>query len=116
MNLSNLDSSSSSVGFWNEFYTDAVVISPDDIKGFNPENILPKSDEIQHSILDWLNPTQYVGDGSEYQTHLSSHLPGTGKWVFDSNVYQQWHDSDQYGILWIRGKLSFVIPQWIHLD
>ena len=111
-----MESSSSSAGFENEFDTDTVVISPDDVNDFNPENILPKSDDIQASIHNWLNPTQCDGDGSEYQAHLSSHLPGTGKWVFDSKIYQQWHDSDELGILWIRGKMSFGIPRWIHLD
>lgn len=89
----------------NEFDADAVVIDHLDISDFNPENILPESDESQSSIRHWLKPTIYEGDGSEYEAHLSSHLPGTGTWVFDSPTYRQWHDDNECGLLWIRGMI-----------
>ena len=103
--FSGFESLSASAIFWNEFDAETLLIGPDDVSDFNPENLLPKSDQIQASIFNWLSPTQYDGDGSDYQAHLSSRLLGTGDWVFDSNVYRQWHDSDEHGILWIRGTI-----------
>ena len=103
MESSGFESVSASSAFWDALDADTVVISPSDVRDFNPENLLPKSDRDQASIINWLNPTPYDGDGSDYQAHLSSHLPGTGNWIFDSDIYRQWHDSKEDGILWIRG-------------
>jgi hypothetical protein len=94
------------VDFWGEFDQDAVVIDRDDVSDFNAENILPLSEDAMAKIRKWLQPTKYDGDGSEYQAHLSSHLPGTGDWVFGSKIYQQWHNSEEHRILWVRGGYS----------
>jgi hypothetical protein len=93
------------VDFWDELDTDAVVIGHDDVRDFNPENILPKSNNVLASVRKWISPTEYDGDRSEYRAHLSSHHPGTGGWVFDSDPYRQWHGGQEHGILWVRGKI-----------
>ncbi|KAF5685452.1 ankyrin repeat-containing protein [Fusarium denticulatum] len=48
-------------------------------------------------------PTKHKEDGSELKKHSSSHLEGTSRWLLDSPIFQQWHDSRNDGILWIRG-------------
>ncbi|KAF2448129.1 ankyrin [Karstenula rhodostoma CBS 690.94] len=76
---------------------DVVVLDPKDI------DFPPQSEAIIARIRSWLNPTQYADYGSEYQKHLSSHLKGTGQWAIDSPIFQEWRDSHDQGILWIRG-------------
>jgi len=88
---------------WDE---DTVMIEREDIKDFNEDNILPLSPNTISQIKTWLNPTEYDDKGSEYQKHLSSHLAGTGQWVFESVVYRQWHESQKDSVLWIRGMAS----------
>jgi len=76
---------------------DVVMIDAQDV------DILPQSTAVIASIRSWLNPTQYTDDGSEYQKHRSSHLQGTGQWAIDSPIFQEWRESHDQGILWIRG-------------
>ncbi|KAF3203037.1 hypothetical protein TWF192_003320 [Orbilia oligospora] len=54
-------------------------------------------------IREWLEPTAYEDPGSDYKRHSASHLPGTGEWLFRSDVYKNWHSSGDDGLLWIRG-------------
>ncbi|RDL35394.1 uncharacterized protein BP5553_07325 [Venustampulla echinocandica] len=82
---------------------DVVVIGSEDVRDFNPDNILPLPGDSICKIRSWLNPTEFDCEGSEYRKHLYSHLAGTGRWVFSSSIYQQWHGSQKDGILWIRG-------------
>lgn len=103
------------VEFWSEFDDDAIVIAREDVGDFNAENILPQDNNTLQHILTWLNPTNYDDDGSEYQKHISSHLPGTGDWVFESEVYQQWHDSNEHGILWVRGMYYPTLDSFVLL-
>ena len=83
--------------------TEAVVIGREDVSDFNPGNVLPLPLDTLSQIRAWLSPTEYDNEGSEYHKHLSLHLVGTGKWIFSSPVYQQWHVSHDNGILWIQG-------------
>lgn len=83
---------------------DAVVVGRFDISDYNPGNILPEPAEVLNDITAWLKPTEYDSDGSEYQKHCSSHLSGTGAWVFSTPAYQRWHDGPDLGILWVRGE------------
>ncbi|KAH8894183.1 ankyrin [Thozetella sp. PMI_491] len=82
---------------------EAVVIRRADVSDFNPNNILPESEDVLIEIASWLRPTAFDGDGSEYRKHLSFHLAGTGDWVFSTPVYQQWQEGKDPGILWVRG-------------
>lgn len=51
----------------------------------------------------WLQPTEYTADSSEFHRHLASQAPGTGLWICDTPRFQQWHDSEDHGSLWIKG-------------
>ncbi|KAI1172127.1 ankyrin [Nemania sp. FL0916] len=82
---------------------DAVILAHDDVSDFNEENILPQLPETLQEIRDWLHPTDYDGEGSEYQKHRDSHLAGTGGWLPESSVYLEWQASEKHGMLWIRG-------------
>lgn len=54
-------------------------------------------------LQGWLQPTDYTADSSEFHRHLSSQAPGTGLWICDTSRYQQWHQSDTHGSLWVKG-------------
>lgn len=82
--------------------SDAVMISPD-IRDFNNENILPLPAEELKNIRDWLQPTPYDLERSEFSRHLESYLAGTGQWLHSTHAYQQWHGGDANGLLWIKG-------------
>jgi hypothetical protein len=85
---------------------DMVMLQRDDVSDFNEENILPQPPETIIKIRKWLQPTNYDDEGSEHRKHLASHLSGTGSWLLSSAVYKEWHTSDEYGMLWIRGNLE----------
>lgn len=82
---------------------DIVILDHDSVIDYNEQYILPQSSETLRTIRNWLQPTNYDGDGSEHMKHLSSHLAGTGGWLLTSKAYQQWHASNDHGMLWIRG-------------
>ncbi|VUC25731.1 unnamed protein product [Clonostachys rosea] len=82
---------------------DFDVLDHQDIVEFNTANILPQDRANINKIRTWLHPTQYAGDGSEYQRHCSSHLKGTSQWAIASPKFKQWHESQEHGILWVRG-------------
>lgn len=89
------------------FWEDAVFIEHNDIHEYNEANIIAQEDDTIAKIRSWLRPTDFNSEGSEYQKHLSSHLPGTGAWVLASPIYQQWHESSEHGLLWVRGTKVF---------
>ncbi len=83
--------------------SDAVVVGPGDVRDFNKENILPLPAEDLKKIRDWLQPTPYDLERSEFSRHLESYLAGTGQWLTSTKTYQQWHKGDASGLLWIKG-------------
>lgn len=83
--------------------SDAVWISPDDIRDFNEDNILPLPAEELQNIRDWLQPTPYDVERSEFSRHLASYLPGTGQWLLSTRTYKEWHEGFENGLLWIKG-------------
>ncbi|CAG8928949.1 unnamed protein product [Penicillium salamii] len=83
--------------------SDVVMVNPGDFRDFNQENILPLSDTDLKKIREWLQPTPYDLEGSEFPRHLESYLAGTGQWLISTNTYQQWHEGDTNGLLWIKG-------------
>lgn len=85
------------------FWEDAVFVERDEIHECNEANIIAQDHDIIVKIRSWLRPTEFNSEGSEYQKHLSSHLPGTGAWVLGSPVYQQWHESSEHGLFWVDG-------------
>ena len=86
-------------------WQDAVVVGRDEVLEFDEETILPQPPETIAKIRAWLKATEYDGEGSEYRKHVSSHTSGTGSWFLASDTYQEWHRSDEHGMLWARGSL-----------
>ncbi|KAI9710146.1 MAG: hypothetical protein M1820_002948 [Bogoriella megaspora] len=89
----------------NDQRDDFVLLNRDDVSDFNEANILPESVETLDKIQEWLKPTAYHAEGSEYRKHLASHLLGTGLWIKSSEIYRRWHDGvgANSGTLWIKG-------------
>ncbi|KAJ5613645.1 hypothetical protein N7528_007299 [Penicillium herquei] len=83
--------------------SEAVFVGPGDIRDFNEENILPLPTADFNKLRDWLQPTPYDVERSEFSRHLGSYLEGTGQWLTSTNTYQQWHEGDASGLLWIKG-------------
>lgn len=82
---------------------DAIIIDREDVSNYNPDQILPKSTEDIKTIRKWLEPTSYAIAGGEFRKHLSSHAPGTGRWLTSTEEYQQWLHLEERGLLWIKG-------------
>jgi superfamily I DNA and RNA helicase len=83
--------------------TEAVLIRRHDVSNYNPEQILPVSPKSIREIRAWLKPTSYDIAGGEYRRHRASHVAGTGAWLISSDTYQTWLQSNDDGLLWIRG-------------
>ncbi|KAH7109414.1 ankyrin repeat-containing domain protein [Dendryphion nanum] len=84
-------------------WEDAVVVGHSDALEFSHDDVLPQPPEVIKKIRSWLQPTNFDGEGSEYDKHLASHLVGTGSWFLASDVYKDWHSSKEHGMLWARG-------------
>ncbi|CAG9973273.1 unnamed protein product [Clonostachys byssicola] len=87
----------------NDNDSDAVIIGHEDIRNYNPEQILPESPETLQKIRDWLKPTAYDAPGGEYEKHLKSHAQGTGTWLTSNETYSKWLGGSEEGLLWIQG-------------
>jgi ankyrin repeat protein len=61
------------------------------------------SPETVAELREWLQPTDYLAESSEYRRHLLSQAPGTGLWICETEEYRKWHDSPDHGSLWIKG-------------
>lgn len=82
---------------------DIILVGREDVEGFNTENILPLPVADLVEIREWLQPTPYDEEKSEYRRHRASHLVGTGRWLTSTAAYQSWHHGHDNGILWIKG-------------
>lgn len=82
---------------------DVEYLDHDDVSNYNPEQILPQEPEVIEDIRSWLQPTSYDIAGGEYRKHLDSHVAGTGAWLTSSSTYQEWLQSTENGLLWIKG-------------
>ncbi|MCJ1379736.1 hypothetical protein MMC17_002839 [Xylographa soralifera] len=81
---------------------DFVVLSEKDVSDYNETGLLPLPKEDLKNIQQWLDPTDYLSDSSEYNKHLTSHVPGTGDWMLSTNEYEKWHHSKYFGLLWVK--------------
>ncbi|KAF9779127.1 hypothetical protein IL306_002355 [Fusarium sp. DS 682] len=61
------------------------------------------SPETVAELREWLQPTDYLAESSEYRRHLLSQAPGTGLWICETEEYRKWHDSPDHGSLWVKG-------------
>lgn len=82
---------------------DAILVCLDDVRDFNVDNILPLHPTDIVEIRKWLQPTAFDLERSEYSRHRLSYLAGTGKWLISTTTYQQWHQGDGDGLLWVKG-------------
>ncbi|KAJ5091685.1 hypothetical protein NUU61_006555 [Penicillium alfredii] len=66
--------------------------------------VVEQPDELPEiaELVVWLHPTDYLGEFSDFQKHLHSHVQGTGEWIEQTTQYQQWHDSPIHGLLWLK--------------
>ncbi|KAF5618913.1 serine threonine phosphatase 6 regulatory ankyrin repeat subunit C [Fusarium sp. NRRL 52700] len=98
--------------------SDIVVIGKDDTSNYNYGNVLPQSETTIARIHEWLRPTEYDIESSEYRKHLAFHLKGTGEWIYRSDNYLKWYESQEEGLLWIKGVpgsgKSVVAASMIH--
>lgn len=83
--------------------SDAVWISPDDVRDFNEDNILPLPAGELENIRNWLQPTHYDLERSEFSRHLASYLQGTGQWLLSTRTYKEWHQGVKNSVLWLKG-------------
>lgn len=81
---------------------DFVVLGDEDLGGYNAAGILPESLETIQKIQQWLKPTDFAADSSEYKKHLNSYVVGTGNWIQQTDIYQKWHSSPESSSLWIK--------------
>ncbi|KAJ5208065.1 hypothetical protein N7449_002444 [Penicillium cf. viridicatum] len=82
---------------------DAIMVGLDDVRDFNVDNILPLPPADIVEIRKWLQPTAYDLERSEYSRHRLLYLAGTGKWLTSTTTFQQWHQGDEDGLLWVKG-------------
>ncbi|CAI7635530.1 unnamed protein product [Penicillium bialowiezense] len=83
--------------------SDTVMVGRDDVYDFNEDNMLPLPAKDLNAIREWLQPTPYDAERSEFLRHFESYLPGTGQWLTSTKTYQEWHSGDTNGLLWIKG-------------
>ncbi|KAL7944948.1 ankyrin repeat-containing domain protein [Trichoderma barbatum] len=83
--------------------SDIVLLTRDDVSDFNEANVLPQSPETLSKIKQWLCATDYAAVNGENYKHLNSYVAGTGTWLYSTNAYKQWYDSEAEGILWLKG-------------
>ncbi|KAI9154869.1 Ankyrin-3 [Paramyrothecium foliicola] len=84
-------------------FDDTVVVGPQDVADFNEANILPLTAEDQEAIRRWLQPTAFEAENGELRKHLSSHMVGTGDWLWESAPLRKWHGDDDHGMIWLKG-------------
>jgi ankyrin repeat protein len=82
---------------------DFILVKPGAVPEFETENITPLSVEDIRQIREWLQPSPYEEERSEFSRHLSSYLAGTGEWLTSTTTYQGWHQGHDNGLLWIKG-------------
>ena len=81
---------------------DFVILGKEDLSNHNADGLLPFPDDQIARIQRWLQPTDYPSESSEYNRHLSSHLPGTGDWIRVTDEFEKWVHSLDFGCLWIK--------------
>jgi nucleoside-triphosphatase THEP1 len=59
--------------------------------------------EVTSKIKVWLSPTEFDSETSEFRKHLNAHVDGTSQWIFDTDQYKRWYETNEIGDLWIRG-------------
>jgi hypothetical protein len=81
---------------------DFVVLGDKDVEQFRMDYLLPQSAEEIERIQQWLQPTNFSGESSEFNKHLASYVKGTGQWIQETDQFQLWIKELDYGALWIK--------------
>ncbi|KAH7002638.1 ankyrin repeat-containing domain protein [Ilyonectria destructans] len=63
----------------------------------------PDQSRTLEATLNWLTPTDYDGDSSEYRKHVGIRAPGTGDWLFEHDNFKLWPSSTDRNLVWIKG-------------
>lgn len=79
-----------------------MLIDGKDTVDYDAEDLSPQPFEVRERIRQWLKPTDYDSESSEYKKHITSHTAGTSNWMLDDNQYQTWLRSQTQGALWIK--------------
>ena len=79
-----------------------VILGDKDVEDFNTAGLLPQSPNEIEKIQQWLQPTDFASESSECNKHLASYVNGTGKWIQETDQFQQWIKSSNHGTLWIK--------------
>lgn len=62
---------------------------------------LQKERDLKHQeMLDWLKP---LNQEDVYRSYIKQRIPGTSEWIFTSESYKGWLDSDM-DMLWVHGN------------
>src|SRR4051794_11471580 len=69
----------------------------------DPDANSQNSQESAQKITEWLAPTEYSSEGSEFRKHVGAHAPDTGTWIFSTHQFEKWSQSEDVGTLWIKG-------------
>lgn len=54
-------------------------------------------------VLAWLSSSSAEERDKTLQRNLAVRLPGSGKWLLDSNVYASWKNDPGHCLMWING-------------
>jgi hypothetical protein len=68
----------------------------------DPDANSQNSQESVQNITEWLAPTEYSSEASEFRKHVGVHVPGTGNWIFSTHQFEKWSQSEDVGTLWIK--------------
>ena len=71
-----------------------VVVVDDNVFGFNTADFLLQLPDKLRELQQWLKPTDYNSESSEYKKHLTSYVAGTGMCIQkEENIrsgYSRW--------------------------
>lgn len=80
---------------------DFVIVNENDVKGTDSSGFQPLSSQDLQEIHEWLEPTDYPAESSEYKRHLFSYVQDTDVWMQGSQ-FQAWLQSQTHGCLWFK--------------
>lgn len=63
---------------------------------------LAEPPDVRAKIQEWLAPSEYASESSDFKKHLRSYVPKTGDWLRKSEACTQWHEQGETA-LWVNG-------------
>ncbi|KAL8836249.1 MAG: hypothetical protein Q9170_002993 [Blastenia crenularia] len=80
-----------------------LVTAPDSSPTGDTESLLSSEPpNVRAKIQNWLCPSEYAAESSDYNKHVRSFVPDTGEWLRKSPFFTNWR---QHGdrLLWVNG-------------